>query len=163
MILSRAFFMSTGFTYDSLSLPIAQAASELTDRIMARLCRELSALGYSAITPSSLMFLSKLDCGNGIASDLARDLGVSRQRIAKTVSDMKTVGYVRQQESVGKRKILSLTARGAEVTQHARRLCAELDQRIASTDPALQLTKILHSHQALLAALKTVETNQSGT
>ncbi|EAR08273.1 MarR family transcriptional regulator [Reinekea blandensis] len=155
--------MSTRFTYDSLSLPIAQTATELTDRIMARLCRELSALGYPAITPSSLMFLSKLDCGNGIASELARDLGVSRQRVAKTVSDMKTAGYVRQQEGIGKRKVLSLTAKGAEVTKHARRLCAELDQKIASTDSALRLTDILLSQQALLAALKAVEVNQSGT
>lgn len=155
--------MSTEFTHGSLSLPIAQAASELTDHIMARLCQELSTLGYTAITPSSLLFLSKLNCGNGIASELARDLGVSRQRIAKTVSDMKKVDYVRQQEGIGKRKVLSLTARGAEVTQHARRLFAELDRQIVSADPALRLSEILHSHQALLTALKTLEANQSGT
>lgn len=149
--------MSTMFTHSSLSLPIAQAASELTDRIMTRLCRQLSSLGYQAITPSSLLFLSKLDCADAIASELARDMGVSRQRIAKTVSDMKLAGYITQQAGSGKRKVLSLTLRGKEITRQARHLFAELDECLNSCDPALQLIEILHGHQTLLNALQTLD------
>jgi len=145
--------MSTKFTSESLSLPLARETAALTERIMARLCHQLLDQGFEMITPSALIFLSKLDCSDAIASDLARELGVSRQRIAKTVKDMKQAGYVEQDVGIGKRKHLRLTEQGRRVTLTARRLFSELDQAIVSIDPSIRLTDTLESVRQLDAVL----------
>jgi len=112
---------------ESQSLQLVQSAGKLTDQIVVHVARELENRGYEAITPSLLSFLSALECGINFGSEIARNLGVTRQMVAKTVKELCRLGYLRQEDGPGKQKKILFTKEGEQLISDARAILFELD------------------------------------
>ena len=126
--------MSTKFTkrgiplVESQSLQLIQSASRLNDVITKYLSQRLAEKGYASLTPSLLSFLSILECGVNYGSEIARNLGVTRQMVAKTVKELCHLGYLEQIDSAGKQKEILFTETGEYLMSDARQLLAEVDE-----------------------------------
>lgn len=116
---------------ESQSLRLVFAAARTHEQIARYLSEALDAKGYESATPSTLNFLSALECGENYGSEIARSLGVSRQMVAKTVKELCRVGYLEQIEGAGKQKQILFTQRGEELMADSRKLLAKLDTRLS--------------------------------
>jgi len=116
---------------ESRALQLVQGAGAVMDRITRHVSDELQARGYRGATPSVLGFLSTLECGINHGSDIARNLGVSRQMVAKTVRELCRAGYLEQVSAGGRQKQILFTLTGEQLMADARHVLAELDQRFA--------------------------------
>ena len=147
--------MSTRFTkrgvplVESQSLQLIQSASRLNDAITKYLSQRLVARGYESVTPSLLSFLSVLECGVNYGSEIARNLDVTRQMVAKTVKQLCRLGYLEQVDGAGKQKEIHFTKTGEYLMSDARRLLAELDEVLSSKTGG-------RSPQAIIEELNTV-------
>jgi len=113
---------------DSQSLGLVFAAAGVYDRITEYVAQQLEALGYKDVSPSTLNFLSALDCGVNSGSDIARRLKVSRQMVAKTVKELSHLGYLEQVPGKGKQKQIVFTAAGEQLMSEVRAILAQLDE-----------------------------------
>ena len=113
---------------DSLSLELVTKAHDVYDQITHYLSNALKDMGYASASPAALSFLSALECGINHGSDIARNLGVSRQMVAKTVKEFCRVGYLEQVDAVGKQKDILFTKKGEQLISDARVLLADLDK-----------------------------------
>ena len=126
--------MSTRFTrkgvplVESQSLQLIQSAQKLNDVITQYISQRLVEKGYESLTPSFLSFLSILECGVNYGSEIARNLDVTRQMVAKTVKQLSQLGYLEQIDSAGKQKEIHFTETGEYLMSDARQLLAELDE-----------------------------------
>jgi DNA-binding MarR family transcriptional regulator len=129
--------MSTRFTQrgiemvESRSLRLVFATAAVRDGITDYVARTLVAQGYAHVSPSMLSFLGALDCGVNYGSEIARNLEVSRQMVAKTVKELCHVGYLEQVAGPGRQKQILFTAKGERLMADVRRLLARLDQVLA--------------------------------
>ncbi len=133
---------------DSQSLKLVLAASSMEQVFSEYLSNQLTRQGYEAVTPSSLSFLSALDCGENVASNIARALGVSRQMVAKTVKQLCKIGYLEQIDGVGRQKTIIFTPLGEQLISDARRVLADLDHvlfGLIGEQRAKELTEGIHS------------------
>ena len=112
---------------DSQSLGLVFSAAAVHDRITEYVVQRLEALGYKDVSPSTLNFLSALDCGVNSGSDIARRLKVSRQMVAKTVKELSHLGYLEQVPGKGKQKQIVFTAAGEQLMSEVRAILAQLD------------------------------------
>lgn len=125
--------MSTKFTQketpmvDSLTLQLTQNATKLNDVLVKYLSKRLVDKGYTSITPSLLSFLSVLECGVNYGSEIARNLGVTRQMVAKTVKELCALAYLEQIAGIGKQKEICFTKTGELLMSDARQILAEID------------------------------------
>lgn len=148
--------MSTRFTQlgtpmiESQSLKLVFMTAGIHDQITEHIASKLKQDGYSKASPSILNFLSALDCGINVGSDIARRLKVSRQMVAKTVKELCHAGYLEQVEGPGKQKHILFTAEGEQLMSKARQLLAQLDEVLYqklgknSLDEALNTLEIIH-------------------
>ena len=113
---------------ESQSLQLIQSAQRLNDVMTQYISQRLVEKGYVSITPSLLSFLSVLVCGVNYASEIARNLDVTRQMVAKTVKQLCQSGYLEQIDSTGKQKQIRFTETGEYLMSDARQLLAELDE-----------------------------------
>ncbi|WP_211317027.1 MarR family winged helix-turn-helix transcriptional regulator [Arenicella xantha] len=113
---------------ESQSLQLIQSAQRLNDLITQYLSQRLVEKGYESLTPSLLAFLSILECGVNYGSEIARNLGVTRQMVSKTVKQLCQLGYLEQIDGVGKQKEIHFTETGEYLMSDARQLLAELDE-----------------------------------
>ncbi|WP_404355664.1 hypothetical protein [Methylotuvimicrobium sp. KM1] len=126
--------MSTRFTQrgvplvESQSLQLIQSAQRLNDVITKYLSQRLLEKGYASLTPSLLSFLSVLECGVNHGSEIARNLDVTRQMVAKTVKQLCQLGYLEQIDGAGKQKEIHFTETGEYLMSDARKLLAEMDK-----------------------------------
>ena len=126
--------MSTKFTkrgvalVESQSLQLIQSAQRLNDSIAKYLAQRLVEKGYASLTPSLLSFLSVLECGVNYGSEIARNLDVTRQMVAKTVKQLCQLGYLEQKDGSGKQKEIHFTETGEYLMLDARQLLAEMDK-----------------------------------
>lgn len=126
--------MSTRFTQkrvpmvESQSLQLIQSAQKLNDVITQYLSQRLVEKGYESLTPSLLSFLSILECGVNYGSEIARNLDVTRQMVAKTVKQLCQLGYLEQIGGTGKQKEIHFTVTGEYLISDARQLLVELDE-----------------------------------
>ena len=126
--------MSTRFTrkgipmVESRSLQLIQSAQRLNDVITQYLSKRLVEKGYGSLTPSLLSFLSVLECGVNYGSEIARNLDVTRQMVAKTVKQLCKLGYLEQIDGAGKQKEIHFTVTGECLISDARQLLSELDE-----------------------------------
>lgn len=126
--------MSTRFTQrgvplvESQSLQLIQGAQRLNDVIAKYLSQRLVGKGYASLTPSLLSFLSVLECGVNHGSEIARNLDVTRQMVAKTVKQLCQLGYLEQIDGAGKQKEIHFTETGEYLMSDARQLLAEMDK-----------------------------------
>lgn len=125
--------MSTRFTnkntpmVDSYSLSLVLTAAQVHEKTSVYLSESLNKQGFTFITPSRLNFLSTLECGINYGSEIARNLGVSRQMVAKTVKELCQAGYLEQQAGHGKQKEIVFTKEGELLMSSARKLLADID------------------------------------
>ncbi len=116
---------------DSDSLQLVFAAAKLHESITHYLATCLSQQGYSSITPTVLSFLGAMDCGVNYGAEIARNLNISRQMVAKTVKELSVAGYLQQLDGVGKQKQIVFTQKGEALIAQARQLLAKLDQQFS--------------------------------
>ena len=102
--------------------------SEVQDKISWYLAKALKEKGYEAATPSMLNFLGALECGENYGSEIARNLGVSRQMVAKTVKTLCQMGFLERVSNEGKQKSIVFTELGERLMSDSRQLLADLDQ-----------------------------------
>ncbi len=115
---------------DSQTLQLVLSAGNVSDLTLQYLSTSLEKSGYDRITPSMLSFLSTLECGINYGSDIARDLGVSRQMVAKRVKELCSIGYLEQVDGSGKQKQILFTEVGERLISEARQLLADLDKML---------------------------------
>lgn len=126
--------MSTRFTkkgiplVESQSLKLIQSASRLNDVITKYLSQRLVEKGFTSLTPSLLSFLSVLECGVNYGSEIARNLEVTRQMVAKTVKELCRLGYLEQINGTGKQKEIHFTELGERLMSDARQMLSDVDE-----------------------------------
>ena len=113
---------------ESQTLQLVLRAGLVSDLISRYLSNSLKNNGYKFASPSALNFLSTLECGVNYASEISRNLGVSRQMVAKTVKELCNAGYLEQQEGVGKQKKIVFTTTGELLMSDARQLLVDVDK-----------------------------------
>jgi DNA-binding MarR family transcriptional regulator len=148
--------MSTRFTSrgtpmaDSQSLRLVFATAAVHERIVERVAAGLMREGYD-VSPSKLHFLGALDCGVNYGADIARQLRVSRQMVAKTVKELCRAGYLEQVTAAGRQKQILFTAEGE-------RLMSDIRQRLARLDVVLSERVGATAFEATLSSLDAIAT-----
>jgi len=115
---------------DSQALQLVLGAAQVSDSISRYLSKALKDKGYKFATPAALSFLSELECGDNYGSEIARNLGVSRQMVAKTVKGLCLAGYLEQVDGIGKQKKIIFTVTGELLMSEARQLLADIDNTL---------------------------------
>lgn len=143
---------------NSRSLKIALHMRGVQKGLERYLTRALAERGYGDVSPALLGFLSELECGVNHAADIARRLGVSRQRVSKTVGQLAGMDLLALEADAERanRKVITFTARGERLMSEARAILAALDRTLASDMPEKRL-------QRLEADLAALENHLAGT
>ncbi|MGJ8679747.1 MarR family transcriptional regulator [Paraglaciecola sp.] len=153
--------MSTRFTQkgvplvDSQTLQLIQSASLLADVAAKYLSAKLLEMGYQTITPSLLSFLSVLECGTNYGSEIARNLGVSRQMVAKTVKELCKLGFLKQEDGVGKQKSILFTDNGEKLMADARQILLEVDHILLGQKDNQAISKVIQELGGITEVLST--------
>lgn len=137
---------------DSWTLQLVLGAAEIQELASSYLCSELMDRGF-VITPASLNFLSTLESGTNYASEIARNIGVSRQMVAKTVKELCSKGYLDQIESTGKQKQITFTKKGEHLMSESRKVLNNIDKILTKTikPKSLETTvAVMHSMRKAL-------------
>lgn len=89
---------------------------------------ELAERGHPDVRPAHGFVLRAIGIDGVTASELGRQLGVSKQAAGKTVDRLTTLGYVERtdDESDGRRKLVKLTAQGLAVLRASDEILDEL-------------------------------------
>jgi DNA-binding MarR family transcriptional regulator len=141
---------------ESQSLQLVLAAAQVHENISIYLSECLKKKGYKFASPSILNFLSTLECGVNYGSEIARNLGVSRQMVAKTVKELCNANYLEQLEGLGKQKQIIFTKTGELLMSDARQLLADTDSVLNKEMDEIQLKTTvtnLESIQKIMAQL----------
>jgi DNA-binding MarR family transcriptional regulator len=138
---------------ESVSLRLALAAGDLRDALAAHVAEALAAKGYAGTTAAVLQFLSVLECGINFGSDIARNLDVSRQMVAKTVRSLCDAGYLEQAAGPGRQKQILFTEHGEHMMSDARRILADFDEQILKTVDAQSLQRAIEDLESIRALL----------
>ena len=141
---------------ESRSLQLLFQLADIQKLLVEHLAYRLAALGHSGVTSGALGFLGQLDCGPNHASEVARRLGVSRQMVAKTVTEMEQKGWLQQEPDTHRRnrKVIRFTPAGERLMSDVRATLAELDEQLDRNFGAgwiAGLADELSALQALLA------------
>lgn len=157
--------MSTKFTkrgiplVESQSLQIMQSCSKLNDVMSTYISQGLIKKGYTTLNPSLLSFLGTLECGVNYGSEIARNIGVTRQMVAKTVKELCGLGYLEQKEGTGKQKEIHFTETGEYLMSDARQLLSEVDEIIFKNvdvrKPNLMVNELNSISEAINEKLQT--------
>ncbi|MCS3902660.1 DNA-binding MarR family transcriptional regulator [Methylohalomonas lacus] len=139
---------------DSLTLRLTLGSATVRDRICDYVVVELQSCGYEDITPALLGFLGGLDCGTNYASAIARNLNVSRQRVARMVSELCQAGYLQQDAADGRQKAILFTQEGEELMAEVRRILARLDKAIEKETGRQGLNATVESLERIAAVLE---------
>ncbi|MEP6067276.1 MAG: MarR family winged helix-turn-helix transcriptional regulator [Paracoccaceae bacterium] len=117
---------------DSRSLKLVHLASSFEKRAQKWLVDVLHSRGFVDLTQSQLSFLGALDCGPNSASQIANDLGITRQAVHKTVKELETLGWLKSDADPIRRnqRIITFTDEGERMMSVARSLFKELDDRL---------------------------------
>lgn len=121
-----------------LIVPLLQAFFWFDDGLQDYLERK----GWSHVTRPQSMVMINVLTGANRPSDIARNLGVSRQAIHTTINQMIAMGILRMQEDPNDRrsKIVVLSETGSAMRQDANAaveaLTAELERRIGKANIA---------------------------
>lgn len=144
---------------DSNALKLVLETAKINDLTTAYLSNSLKNRGYEGATAAALVFLSALECGVNYGAEIARNLGVSRQMVAKTVKQLCHVGYLAQIDGVGKQKEILFTNIGELLMADARHLLAALDQTLSEQLAEGEVEATMTS----LAKIRCIMAELSGT
>ena len=105
---------------------------------------ELAAHGYERIRPIHDFALHSILAGADTASALARELGVSKQAVAKTVTFLEAEGYVTGEvdERDTRRRRLTVTDRGHDLVRTGQLVFDELRERWAQRIGVAELEQV---------------------
>ena len=105
---------------------------------------ELAAHGYERIRPIHDFALHSILAGVDTASALARELGITKQAVAKTVAFLETEGYVSGEidERDTRRHRFTLTDRGQDLVRTGQRVFDELRDRWAERIGVAELEQL---------------------
>ena len=123
---------------DSHSLRLVHLATNFERRAQRWLIDLLHGRGFVDLTQSQLSFLGALDCGPNNASQIANDLGITRQAVHKTVKELETCGWLESTVDPIRRnqRIITFTDEGERMMSEARALFKQLDAKLfAGWDP----------------------------
>ncbi len=114
---------------DSQSLSLTLGMNVFLENITHWLLRQLANDGFTTLTASQLSFLGALDCGPNHASNVARQLSISRQAVHKTVRELESDGWLQTQpdEKRGNQRGIVFTVEGERMMSKAREHFASLD------------------------------------
>lgn len=117
---------------DSRSLKLVHLVSNFERRVQKWLVELLHGKGFTGLTQSQLSFLGALDCGPNNASQIANDLGITRQAVHKTVKELEILGWLRSEADPIRRnqRIITFTDEGERMMSEARALFKQLDERL---------------------------------
>ena len=139
---------------ESRSLQLTQSTSRLNDVVVKYLSQRLIEKGYISLTPSLLSFLSILECGINYGSEIARNLGVTRQMVAKTVKELCHSGYLEQIDGIGKQKEIHFTEAGEQLMSDARLLLSEIDDFLCEHSGVAELERVISEINAITESIK---------
>lgn len=123
---------------DYLIVPLLQAFCWFDDGLQAH----LQAKGWAHVTRPQSMVMVNIVTGVCRPSDIARNLGVSRQAIHATINQMVDMGMLSLEDDPadGRSKIVAIAAKGqamrADANEAVSRLTAELARRIGKVKVA---------------------------
>lgn len=113
----------------------------------------LANRAYESVTPAMLQFLSTLECGVNYASEIARQVGVSRQMVTKTVKELSKAGYLQQIQGDKRQKEIRFTTKGERLIAEAREILFELDQKLFQDINTNSIQKTLAQLQRIKSLL----------
>ncbi|KEJ89658.1 MarR family transcriptional regulator [Sulfitobacter donghicola] len=89
--------------------------------------------GYEALTLPQLSFLASLDCGQTQASKVAERLGITRQAVYRTTTDLQDQGFLVLEPNPLQRnqKRIGMTDRGMVLATDARAALSEAETAFA--------------------------------
>ncbi|MEU3098017.1 MarR family transcriptional regulator [Streptomyces sp. NPDC006967] len=105
--------------------------------VLSEFVSRLDAVGYAELRPMHGLVFQVLHGAGATSSELAEQLGVTKQAAGQIIDDLEKRGYVERQPhpAGGRRKLVVLTAKALEHLVVAGRILHELEA---------QLTKQLH-------------------
>ncbi|MEP5727912.1 MAG: MarR family winged helix-turn-helix transcriptional regulator [Sulfitobacter sp.] len=129
---------------ESRSLKLVHLASNFERRTQKWLVHLLRDQGFPDLTQSQLSFLGALDCGPNSASQIANDLGITRQAVHKTVKELETCGWLISRADPIRRnqRIITFTDEGERMMSQARALFKQLDDRLFAGWDASQINAV---------------------
>lgn len=116
---------------DSQTLKLVFSTAKVNEQITTYVSNSLKNMGYQSASVSTLSFLSTLDCGVNYGSEIARNLGVSRQMVAKIVKELCAAGYLIQADGKGKQKQILYTELGEKLIAESRKILSQLDSSLS--------------------------------
>lgn len=143
---------------DSYTLQLALTLKSTREALIERVAARLQRQGFEAANASTLAFLGALDCGENHAAELARRLGVSRQAVSKTASDLAKLNLLRIEPDPerGNQKVIRFSPQGQRLIAAAREVLADLDealrQKLGPDEPGRLLKALQDLEAALLEA-----------
>lgn len=129
---------------DYLIVPLLQAFCWFDDGLQAH----LQAKGWGHVTRPQSMVMVNFVTGVDRPSDIARNLGISRQAIHSTIAQMVEMGMfeLKDDPADGRSKLIAITPKGlamrADANEAVQRLTAELARRIGKTHVAGLMTAL---------------------
>ncbi|MEP0963775.1 MAG: MarR family winged helix-turn-helix transcriptional regulator [Roseobacter sp.] len=117
---------------NSRSLKLVLLTSNFERRAQKWLVKLLRNRGFDSLTQSQLSFLGALDCGPNYASQIAIDLGISRQAVHKSVKELVASGWLKSEADQIRRnqRIVTFTNEGERMMSEARALFQHLDNKL---------------------------------
>lgn len=125
--------------------------------INLRLLDELRAAGHPGLRLGHVGVLSNLDYAHGTRQvTLAERAGVTKQAIGPVVRELQQLGYVRTDPdpSDHRAKLVSLTARGRQVIEHAQPVIDRIEDSIRVSVGAAQYQELEQLLLSLLAGFQ---------
>jgi DNA-binding MarR family transcriptional regulator len=139
---------------ESQSLRLVFLSAAVHERLVEHVADRLRRAGYTDITPSRLSFLGALDCGVNYGADIARQLKVSRQLVARTVKELCLAGYLEQGAGPGKQKQIRFTLEGERLIAAVRRQLAQVDQVLNQRVGVRTLDRTLSALEMMAGAIE---------
>lgn len=115
--------MSTKLTSPAIGSPALTLLMQNATRwIYQSVLRNLHVRGYDALTEPQLSFLASLDCGATQASKVAERLGITRQAVYRTTTDLQNQGFLTLETDSVRRnqKQILMTKAGLKLVDDAR-------------------------------------------
>lgn len=128
--------------------PTARGLIRLFHAFEVELLERLARRGYGDVTPGHLNVLRHLDRGGLHVGELARDAGLTKQAVSKTVDALVRRGYLRTQAEARDGR-----ARRVVYTRQGRRLVATAVTEVREIEANWRRTLGPAAHDALREAL----------
>ncbi|SCL25437.1 transcriptional regulator, MarR family [Micromonospora nigra] len=102
--------------------------------VLTEFVAELDAIGYHDLRPIHGLVFQLLQGSGATSTELARQLGVTKQAAGQIVDHLERAGYVERRPYPlgGRRKLVVLTDKGREHMRTAGRVLSEIESRLAA-------------------------------